>query len=189
MRISFAQRIDVPAVHTVRRTAVTTTAQQPAQLLYFLDDAPLASDVLQGGILIPDGSHTLIVTTRDYQRSSLPLAVRGGMPSVAVQLYPVRSISGRIAVSDPEDFVRPPELDGIEVQLIPGTAATSTDAGGSFHLPPAAVTPGAQLHIVDESLPEGLSAGDAATVKDGTVTVFVHATRRIERLKHRSSLP
>ncbi|HKU68121.1 MAG TPA: hypothetical protein VJP85_10120 [Candidatus Baltobacteraceae bacterium] len=179
VRVSFAQRIDVPARRTSRRTRVIVQGAGGANVQYFIDDA--ACQPNGDSVQIPDGEHTLIVATSDNSAATLPIDVNGGTAQVQAVLFPIRSLRGRVVVSDPQDFVGAPQLDGIEVRLIPGTASAVTAADGSFALPPAPIAPDARLAIVSDSLPEGLQAGDPLALPAGAPpAVPVRASRRIE---------
>jgi len=182
MRVSIAQRIDVPQRHRATSTIVQVRGAGEMPVHVFVDET--LDQTLERGMTasvhVPDGMHTLRAESSDGSLASVSKEISSGTRLVTLDLLPVRTIKGRVVVADPHDFVSPPSLDGIEVDLLPGGAPAITDAAGYFKLPAQPISSDATVSPLDESLPPGTSAvGNGTAALDGFVTIVIRANRPI----------
>jgi len=184
MRVSVAQRIDVPQRRRDMRTLVQVVGSTGVSVRLFVDDA--LTKTFDGGTAVPlllaSGTHELRAESLDGSHASLSTEVAAGTPSVTLEVLPVRSIKGRVVISDPQDFTSAPSVEGIEVDLSPGGAPALTDAGGYFELPTQPIAVGTTVSALEESLPIGVRVEGSGTVSaDGFVTIVLRASRGIEK--------
>jgi len=127
-------------------------------------------------VQIPPGSHRLQARSADGNSASFPLVVEDGTQSADVALFPLRAIAGRIVQTDADPAGRSISLEHMQVKLEPGGVLAESEPDGTFAFPATPVTPYARLHIVADSLPDGLTLGDDAPV-DATPLILTVTTK------------
>jgi hypothetical protein len=103
---------------------------------------------------------------------------------LALSMWPLRSISGRVLVDAPASLIpRDLSLAGVSLVLDPGGTLTTADAEGRFTFPVAAVAPNATIRIDEDTVPSGLAPLAAVPAGDGSpVTLKLGPARKVERV-------
>ncbi len=158
----------------------------PLQL--FVDGARVTTPFAAGSpVSVPAGRHTLYVESADRAYGSLPADVVAGPPAtVALTLFPQRSIAGRVRFGGPQGAI--PEgasLQGIRVVLEPSGESAASDADGRFVFPRAPYDPASSILLDPASVPGGFIAPAALPIDAGESTVTLMPARRIEQVSIR----
>jgi hypothetical protein len=179
MAIPARRKPPVPTVDALIR--VDGAASQRVRV--FVDGVPsqLAAAPLVH-VAVTRGDHVFAVETDDGAHGSPDVSVRidKAGDGATLPLWPVRSVRGRVVVSDRAVWTPDASLAGILISLEPG-ATVETAADGTFVFANLPLAPGATIGVDPSSLPRALRAPDRQPLPDGDVTLVLEPGLRIER--------
>ncbi len=134
---------------------------------------------------IPRGSHYLSVQSADKLLATQAVRVTDvGPKSVALQLWPFRTVKGGVQVEGATavNGAQTP-LGAITVRLQPGDYVAQTDANGNFEFPPTPLAPNTTISVDSDTVSSDLAAGEAQPLPaDGPVIVLLHPSKKLEKV-------
>ena len=186
MGISARRKATIPMVDALIRVV----GDAPGRLRLFVDGVPsplVAAPVAH--VAVTRGAHVFAVETDDGTRGSPDVGARIDAPGdgATLALWPLRSVRGRVVVSDRALWPADASLAGILISLDPGGDSVEAATDGTFVFPKLPLAPGATIGVDASSLPRALHAPDRQPLPDGDVTLVLGPGLRIERQTFASS--
>ena len=163
----------------------------PEDVALFVDGLRIAG--VQGArarIDVSPGRHYVRVESLDGARGSQDQLIdTSAVHEVALQIWPIRAIAGRIVIDAPASLIpRDFSFAGMTVVLEPSGAVAAADDAGRFAFPPMAVAPDAVVRVDEETLPAALaSLGPISAPADDDVAIRLGPSRRIEKTIFRNN--
>jgi hypothetical protein len=191
-RLALAMRVP-RAVHRARTVAaIVRIAGNPANLplRVTVDGVPLratAGSTVRADVI--PGTHEFSAASVDGTlgaRAVTATLAAGG--EVALQLWPERTVSGRVRLADSQSVDAGTSLAGIVVTVSPGDASALTDADGTFFFGKQPLPPDAVVAVDPDTLPQSLRAPDPQPLR-GTAIEIVLPGRAVDERTFPSAQP
>jgi hypothetical protein len=173
-----------PSVPTVV-ALVRAEGASPMRLRAIVDGVPQAA-IAAGDqrVAVVRGLHTFAIASEDGTLGSpdITVDVEAAGDGATLQLWPMRTIRGRVVVDPAAGYAADASLAGFLVRLEPGDLTAETAVDGTFFFAPQPIAPNATVHVDQGSLPRELRAPDAVSATTmGDLTLVLGPGLKVER--------
>ena len=175
LRLSLATTIGARRPPSPPKVAATVQVNAPGALpamRLFVDGFPQRKfSTATTSIDVARGLHTFAVESLDgtYGSMETPVRIESAGDTVALSLWPVRSLNGRVRLEAgttvPVDF----NLANIVIVIQPGELTAETSGDGAFIFPKQPMSPDSTIRVDPGSLPRELRSAEAIPLGEGTV--------------------